>query len=191
MNSTIVKSLLLFLGLVANVSTYAWTVSAENSSIHFISIKKTNIGESHVFTEFSGSISDGKAHVIIKPDSVDTRVPIRNERMREFLFETGIYPTIEVTANVQELLDEIIIGTSMLAKLPATLSMHGESQDIILSVRVTAISDTTLAVTTVDPVLVRAANFNMVEGIQKLSSLVNDLAIAESIPVSFSLTFNK
>ena len=45
----------------------------------------------------------------------------------------------------------------------------------------------TLLVSSTQSVLIRAANFDMVEGITKLASLVNNLPIAETVPVNFSL----
>ncbi|GAA6139460.1 YceI family protein [Arenicella sp. 4NH20-0111] len=191
MNSHFVKPLIFISSLIASFGAHAWTVSPNDSAISFVSIKKTNIGESHTFTEFSGSITDGKAHIIIKPDSIDTRVPIRNERMREFLFESEIYPTIEVTAEVDDILSGLKLGSTTTMPVPATLSMHGESQDITMVVRITKNSEESIVVTSVQPILVRAASFKMVDGIVKLSSLVNGLAIAESVPTSFSLMFKK
>ncbi len=179
------------LGLSLSLSAHAWTINPENSSVNFTTIKKTNLGETHRFTDFSGNIDNGRATIVIKPDSIDSRVPIRDERMREFLFKTEVYPTIEVSADVTSTLTELEQGTSTLVAIPATLAMHGVSEKITLNVRVDTLSDKRLSVSSSEPVLVRAATFNMVEGIQKLSSLVNGLHITESVPVSFSLVFEK
>jgi len=172
-------------------TTSSWRLDATNSKVNFVSIKKGNIAETHVFNDVSGSVVDGNASIIIKPDSVESKVPIRNERMREFLFETGVYPTIEVTANVNDALAELTPGNSSIATLPAALAMHGVSKEISLEVRITKLSANTLIVASTQPVLIRAADFNMVEGITKLASLVNNLPIAESIPVNFSLQLSK
>ncbi len=168
-------------------SAYTWTLDAEKSRVNFVSIKKGNIAESHTFSDISGHVTDGKARVIIKPDSVDSRIPIRDERMREFLFETGVYPTIEIVAEVSAALKGLEPGNSSLASIPATLSLHGETKELTLDVRISRLNQNTMVVASTQPVLVRAANFNMVDGIIKLSSLVNNLPIAETVPVSFSL----
>ncbi|MFT6407418.1 MAG: polyisoprenoid-binding protein YceI [Arenicella sp.] len=166
-----------------------WALDSANSRVNFISIKKGNIGESHIFTDVSGTINGGTASIVIKPDSVDTRVPIRNQRMRDFLFETGIYPSIEVGADVNSLLSQLEVGSSLIASVPASLSMHGVSKDLDLQLRINKLSPSSLIVSSTQPVLIRAADYNMIDGIAKLSTLVNNLAIAESVPVSFSLQF--
>ncbi len=166
-----------------------WTLDSANSRVNFISIKKGNIGESHDFTDLTGVIAGNKASVIIKPDSVESRVPIRNERMRELLFETGVYPTIEVSADVAGQLDDLKSGDSLLSTVAASVSMHGITNKLDLELRISKLSSDVLIVSSTQPVIIRAADYNMVDGIVKLSALVNNLAIAESVPVSFTLQF--
>lgn len=166
-----------------------WALDSANSRVNFISIKKGNIGESHDFTDLSGVITDNTPTITIKPDSIESHVPIRNERMRELLFETGLYPTIEVKADAVPQLGSMKTGDSLLATIPASLSMHGVSHTLDLELRISKLNKQTLIVSSTQPVIVRAADYNMVEGIVKLSALVNNLAIAESVPVSFSLQF--
>ncbi len=187
----LVKIGCLLIASLTSVSTQAWTLIKEDSTVSFISIKKNNIGESHHFTDIGGSIFNGRAVVSIKPDSVDSRVPIRNERMREFLFKTQTYPIIKINADVADTLNNIKAGDSKQVEVPAMLSMHGVTEEVMLDVRVNALSDSKIIVSSVQPVIIRAASFGMVEGIQKLSGLVNGLAIAESVPVSFSLMFQE
>ena len=173
----------------SNTSTQ-WILDSAKSKVNFISIKKGNLGESHNFTDVSGEIDNGKASILIRPDSVDTKVPIRNQRMRDLLFETGIYPSIEVAADVNSIIDQLEIGSSLIATVPASLSMHGVSKDLNLELRINKLNSTTLIVSSTQPVLIGAADYNMADGITKLAALVNNLHIAESVPVSFSLQFS-
>jgi len=184
-------SLLFLFSTYANAQTQdsaaRWALNTEKSEVNFISIKKGNIAETHVFNDISGHILNGKAQFTIKPDSVDSRVPIRNERMREFLFETNIYPTIEINANVGDLVRSLKPGQSNMMTIPASLSMHGATKEIKLETRLSMINANTIVVSSTQSVLIRAADFDMVDGITKLASLVNNLAIAETVPVNFSL----
>lgn len=188
-------SLTLLLSTVANAQTadtgISWALDTANSKVNFVSIKKGNIAEIHRFSDVTGSIIDGKASITIRPDSVDSRVPIRNQRMREFLFETGLYPTIEISAVVNQLISPLKQGDSALVTVAAMLSMHGVSKELNLDVRVSRLNLDTLVVASTQPVLVRAANYNMLDGITKLSSLVNNLPIAETVPVNFSLQLKR
>ncbi len=79
------KSLLLSALCFSASQVYAdWQLEADQSHIHFVSIKKAQVGEVHTFKQLSGSIDEsGKAAITIQLDSVETQVPIRNERMRE------------------------------------------------------------------------------------------------------------
>ena len=190
MKQPLIKVLILSSALFS-ISANAWTLDVENSEVNFVSIKKGNIGETHIFTDIAGTIEESTANIVIRPDSVDSRVPIRDERMREFLFETGIYPIISISSDVTEIMSGLSAGTSKLTNFSASLSMHGVSKDLTLDVRVSMLSDSSIVVSSSKPFLLRAADFNMVEGIQKLASLVNNLPIAESVPVSFSLSFTK
>ena len=156
-----------------------------------MSIKKGNIAQTHSFSDISGSITASKAVLVIKPDSIDSRVPIRDERMREFLFETNLYPRIVVSIALDKSLDKLLESRTIAITLPATLEMHGQQAEVNIHARVTQVDDSTLLVTSTSSVLVKATTFNMVEGIQKLSNLVNGLEIAEMVPVNFSLVFTK
>lgn len=168
-----------------------WTLNTDNSRINFVTVKNSNIAETHVFNEFRGHVRDGKASITIRPDSVDTQVPIRNERMRKLLFETGIYPSIEVTANVGDAIKRLGSGSSILVVIPAAVAMHGVSKKLSIDVRISKLDADTLIVASTQPVLISAANFNMLQGITALASLVNNLPIIETVPVNFSLQLSR
>lgn len=167
-----------------------WTLQASESAISFVSIKKTFIGEAHTFTDISGSINHGKASITIKPDSVSTNIPIRNERARKFLFETGIYPTIVVNSDVSSAMKSLEKGATNMLSLPAILTMHGVEKSITLDLAITRNGKQAVTVATTKPVVINAAEYNMVGGIKKLGELAG-VDIVTAVPVSFVLTFKK
>lgn len=191
LKASLINVVLFTTALLISTASHAWTLNKSQSQLNFVSIKKNMIGEIHSLNDINGEIQNGKASIIINPESVESNVPIRNDRMREFLFNTKLYPSINVMADVQDVFIKLNPGTSTLATIPAQVSLHGQSQTLELVVRASMVNTTQLAVTTVKPVLVRADSFDLVTGIQKLSSLVNDIPIAESVPVTFSLVFEK
>ena len=168
-----------------------WKLITDESAISFVSIKKGSIAEAHTFTDFSGVLDHGKASVTIKADSVDTMVPIRNERAREFLFETGVYPTISIKSDVTEVMKSAETGSTALLEVPATLSLHGVEKDISLNVSLSHNSKTTLVVASTKPVIIKAADYGMEEGVLKLAELVGGIPIANAVPINFVLTFKK
>ncbi len=179
--------------LVSPVFSYAasWSLDSKASAISFVSVKKTNIAEAHSFSSFSGKISDsGVATVAIDTNSVKTGVDIRDQRMVEFLFKSVEFPHITITSSALSL-EKYETGSSQIEPISATLSLHGKEQEISMDVIVHAVSPSKLAVSTAKPVIVKAKDFGLSDGIAKLSSLVGDISIGTSVPVSFSLTFVK
>ncbi|MBX2849091.1 MAG: YceI family protein [Acidiferrobacterales bacterium] len=168
-----------------------WSIDERRSSISFVSIKKNNIGETHSFANFYGTVHDGMAYIAIKPDSVDSRVPIRNLRMRDFLFKTNVYPMIRIKSNVTDVLEAVNVGESETASVVASVKLHGIERDVNMNIRVSKLSDHKMVVTSTHPILISAADFGMASGIRTLSKLVNGLTIAENVPVSFSLLFQQ
>lgn len=191
MKSIFSKSFCVILLSVTCFAAQAWELDAQQSKISFVTIKKANIGEAHTFNEVAGGISEGQASVVVQSASVDTLVDIRNERLRKFVFESAKFPTIEVTADVKQVLKGLQVGEAKPASVNAHLSLHGVSKEIVLDVQVGMLSDSRIMVTTTKPVMIRAVDYSLLGGVEKLSSLMNGLLIAQTVPVSFSLIFSK
>lgn len=160
-----------------------WRLDGAASSIGFVSIKNGDVGEAHHFATLSGAVDDsGAARVEIRLDSVETGIPIRNERMREMLFETHNYPAAVVTARV----DPQQRGAR---QLTGELEMHGVSLAVELPVRVDMLGDGRVRVTSTAPVIVAASRFGMAAGIERLRQVAGLERIATAVPVSFDLVF--
>lgn len=79
----------------------AWVLDGDRSQVSFITVKAGQVAEVHHFAELSGSVSaDGGATVEIDLASVETNVDIRNERMRDILFQVAEFPQAEVSATL-------------------------------------------------------------------------------------------
>ncbi|MEH6589262.1 MAG: YceI family protein [Halioglobus sp.] len=185
-----ITAALLLSGLCANAFA-GWQLDSEASSVQFITIKNTNLAESHSFGEVSGSIDDaGVVTVSLGLDSVETLVPIRNERIREFLFETANFATAEISAAVQSAhINAVVAGDVVKKVIPVTLSLHGESKTIDVSVILIGTENGTLLATTAQPILVNAADFALTDGVEKLRELAGLESISWAVPVSFQLEF--
>ena len=78
-----------------------WVVDPEGSYVGFASVKNDLIAENHSFTRITGTVEDsGQATILIALDSVETLIPIRNERLQAILFDTAQYPEATVTAMI-------------------------------------------------------------------------------------------
>jgi len=167
-----------------------WTLDADASRLSFISTKNTSKAEVHYFREISGAVTDnGDARVEVPLDSVETAIPIRNERMREFLFETAEFPRLTVTASV----DPVLLGTAgaQSGAVPVTVSLHGQEASYEAAVVVARAKDGSLTVATSEPIVVNAADFELGAGIARLQELAGLDVISTAVPVSARLVFRQ
>ena len=168
-----------------------WDLDEPNSSIEFISIKNNQIPENHNFQKISGNItSEGLVNVIIALDSVDTKIPIRNERMRNLFFETKLFPSATFSAQIPPA-DLNFEGKNFrVVEVNGRLKLHGMEAD--LKSRVTILNkNNTLRVITSYPILIATEDFNLTAGVASLQKIAGLDAISSIVPVSLDLVFLK
>jgi polyisoprenoid-binding protein YceI len=168
-----------------------WELDNGKSVVNFVSIKNDTVAEIHSFTSLVGYIGvDGKVQLGIDLDSVETLVPIRNERMRELLFETAKFPAANISAQVDPvLLAAVLDGGVVTADLPVTLSLHGIELALTVPVVVVGEGDQRLRVLTARPVMVNAADFGLGGGVTALREIAGLKAISAAVPVTLQLVF--
>jgi len=170
-----------------------WVIDNQHSQLNFISTKKINIAEVHQFRSFQGTLdSKGQFELTIDLSSVDTSIAVRDERMTKYLFDVEQFSTATLTANIDlTILDAIAQGAaSVPLEIDATLSLHGETKLIKLNVIISRLVGAKLAVVSVQPVIVKAEDFALVSGVNKLMELAKLPSISQAVPVSFYLTLN-
>jgi len=190
----ILSIFILSLSILITAPAYsAWKLDSSKSSLTFVSIKKGTVAENHRFENFSGGINDnGLANVSIDLSSVDTKIAIRDQRMAEHLFETAKFAHANFSVQLsQKEIDVIASGSSKKMLLKGSLDLHGQQQMVTLKVMVLKLSEKNIVVTTLQPVIIKAEDFALVAGINKLKSLASLPSIAYSVPVSFVLTFTE
>lgn len=175
------------------VANAAWTLNNGASHLNFISIKKDAIAEIHKFSHLSGSInSDGAVNVTIELASVDTAIAIRDERMRELLFQTELFPKASVTAKVDPTqFNELMPGKYQTESIQLTLSLHGQSKTVAAQVGVVKLQGEKLLVSTIQPILINAADFGLDKGIEALMKIAKLDAISSAVPVTLNFVFDK
>lgn len=170
-----------------------WSLQAADSQLSFVSIKNNAITEVHRFNDLSGSVSaDGMASLSIELDSVDTGIEIRDQRMREMLFETGLHPQAQVSMKVDpQLVSGLKAGEFERLETSATLALHGLSVSVPVVLRVSRLDAHHWLVTSEQPVVVNASAFNLLEGLDKLREIAGLQAIGGGAPVTFALLFKR
>ncbi len=188
------RALLLALLLGIAGSAWAqWQLDSEKSAVRFISIKNGGVAESHSFSSLVGYIDgDGVVQLVIDLDSVETSIPIRNERMRELLFQTAEFPSARVTAQVDPaVLAAVAAGGTVATELELTLSLHGIEQALGVPLLVIGEGDGRLQVLTPEPVLIRAPDFGLAGGVEALRKIAGLESISTAVPVTVHLVFSR
>ncbi len=181
----------LFIGvftiLLCPLATAGWQLDQQRSSVSFVSIKAGNIAETHQFTQLSGSVSaDNIAHVDINTVSIDTLIPIRDDRMREFLFETDLFPVITVRAQLGE--DAVTPGQH---NINLTLTLKDQQIQVQAQVLVAQLGSDSMLVTSTKPVLLNASAVGLSSGVEKLRELAGLPSISQAVPVIFTLVYTQ
>ena len=168
-----------------------WELEDAKSTVSFVSIKNDSVGEMHSFSSLVGYISDtGNVQVTINLDSVETLIEIRNERMREMLFETVKFPTATISAQVDPSLIEVAAqGGIVTTELPITLSLHGQEKSLTVAVVIVGEGDGRLHVYSARPVLINAEDFGLTQGVLALRKIAGLQAISNIVPVTLQLLF--
>ena len=83
--------------LLSQAALADWSLNNEVSVLSFVSIKKNTIGETHRFNQLAGAINaNGMFKASINLASVNTNIPIRDERMKSMLFDVAKFSQAEI-----------------------------------------------------------------------------------------------
>ena len=169
-----------------------WTLNNEASRLSFVSIKKDQVAEVHKFSHLSGSIDkQGSVNITIQLASVDTAIPIRDERMREMLFKTDLFPKATVSGKVDMAKFKTLkSGRIQRDEIEIKLSLHGQNKVLKAEVVVVKLEGGSMLVTTINPVIVNAADFDLAQGVLELTKIAELPVISAAVPVTLSFVFD-
>lgn len=164
-----------------------WKIEPENSSIAFASIKNDAIGETHHFDGVSGSVdSEGQVQLEIDLAGVETYIDIRNERMREFVFNN--IPTASLSAEVEmDELSALGVGETTTTDAFGTLSLLGTDVDVDAVLFVMRLSEDKVMVTTDGMAMLNVSDAGLSAGIDKLQEIAGLDSITRVSPVTMRL----
>jgi len=170
-----------------------WTLNPDKSGMSYVTIKNGNLGEINTFRSVKGSVSEtGKAEITISLDSVDTNNEIRDERMKEHLFDTATYSTTKVTANLDmSKFETLNIGASHTVLLDMQIDLHGITDQQEFYVLVTRLGPNKVVVNNKAPLLLDATDFGFEDGLAKLQELAGLDSISPVVSATISFTFER
>lgn len=190
------KKLPLLMSVLLGLSSSAfadWTLLNDESSLHYVSIKSTNIAEMNRFKTLTGSVSEqGAVELKVDLSSVDTGVDIRDERMQTMLFDVAQFAQATVTGKVDlERVTKLEVGETYTDSITLNLALHGLSKEVSSHVQVTHLADDKVLITTLEPVVLNAADYKLAEGLEALRVIAKLPAISPVVPVTYSLVFQQ
>lgn len=188
------RTIPLLAALLASFSSYAtWQLDNQQSALRFVTVKNSVVAETHSFKTLSGSWSDdGVVNVAVDVKSLDTLVPIRNERMLEHLFQAATFPTITATTTIDpKLVNALAVGAMVHHKADLSLTIAGQTQTVPVDLQLVKIADNKVLAYTQSPVLVNAVNFKLDSGVAKLQELAKLKAIELVVPTTFHVVFQR
>jgi len=170
-----------------------WQLANDNSSLSFLFVKKQNVAEIGMFTKLAGTVDDnGKAELLIDLTSVNTNIEIRDDRMQNFLFETSTHPKAVLTAELDmEKVSQLAVGNLVVQPIVVQLDLHGNTQKIESNVVVTRLTEDRILVVNQSILAVKAAEYNLLKGLEVLRRLAGLPSISPIASVSFIFMFKK
>lgn len=169
-----------------------WQLDNDASTLSFVTIKADHVGEVHTFDLLTGVIDDeGNAELTIELISINTLIPIRDERMQNMLFETELFPEANLVAQLDiDQFAELEVGRSAQANFSFDLSMRDQTNSYQAEVMVTRLADNGIQVSTLKPIIVVANSFGLVRGVEALREVAGLPSISNAVPVSFTVVFH-
>jgi polyisoprenoid-binding protein YceI len=191
--TSVIKNVItaLILSGLASTALAQWVLDPSHSKLEFISTKNISIAETHTFGDLTGSIkADGTVTVSIDLDSVETLIAIRNERVREMLFETADFPRANVSAQFDPAqLSKLGSGDVLRADIPISVSLHGLQKSLTVAVVLVGTSEGGILAVTSHPIVIDAGDFGLGAGVKLLQQVAGLTSISTAVPVFFQLSF--
>jgi len=191
-NRSLCKTLAFVLLAAASLSARAdWYLDGESSRLSFISTKNANISEVQRFLVLHGKVDPkGLAQVEIEMESVNSGIPLRDERMRKDLFDIKNFPEALISAQIDlRPINDLAPGAQLELRLPVTVNLRGKQHEYNAELLATRLDDRRFQVVTLEPLVINAADFDLAAGLDGLRNVAGLSAISLSVPVSAVLIF--
>ena len=183
----------LALALTSTLASAAnWQLDNSQSSLHFVSVKNDVVAEIHQFTQLTGNWNGKQVNIEIPVTSLETQIPIRNERIWQYVLQAEKFAAISVSATLTEAeTAKLTTGQSSVLTLPLNVTIGTETSELSAAIRLTKLSDTTIAASNETPLMLNTNSYKLTAGVAKLQELAGLKRIDPLLPVSFSVQFTQ
>ncbi|MDP9655524.1 UNVERIFIED_ORG: hypothetical protein J2W87_003464 [Pseudomonas putida] len=168
-----------------------WYLDGESSRLSFVSTKNANVSEVQRFLVLHGKVDpQGLAQVEVELESINSGIPLRDERMRKELFQVERYPDALITTKIDlRPINDLAPGAQLELRLPLMVDLHGRQHEYQAELLATRLDDRRFQVVTLEPLVVNAEDFDLAPGLETLRKMAGLSAISLSVPVGAVLIF--
>lgn len=181
------------------VSAFAQADNAEwasaDNQISFLSIKvnqqKNSITEQSVFTSSEARLGkEGDFILDIDLNSVKTNIDLRDQRLKDWVFETAQFGKATVSGKVDaDAVNKLAVGETLKLAQPLVLDIHGKKINLQADLSVQRVAEDKIMVSTLTPVILDTKEMDMGKGVAQMVEVMALSSIVEQVPVSFSGEF--
>ncbi|QSX32076.1 YceI family protein [Shewanella avicenniae] len=170
-----------------------WQLNPQRSSLYAVSIKSQNIAEAHHFQIETATLKDDVRFAMsIALATVDSGLEQRDGLLRSVLFEVSKYPKVDLTASITtQWLSALEVASPRVLDVDATLSLHGITQRLRLSLTIVKLSPSRLLVVPYRPVVLALDDFELSSGLKKLAKISQLDDIFSVVPINFVLSLER
>lgn len=188
---TTTRLLLAFLAVLAFPAQANWYLDNESSRLSFTSTKNADTAEVHRFLTLHGKVdSKGLAELEVELESVSTGIALRDERIRDALFEVDKFSAARISAQLNlQPINNLAPGAQLELRLPLTVQLHGKTHSYNAELLATRLDQRRFQVVTLEPLIMHAQDFDLVTGFKTLRGAAGLSAISLSVPVGAVLIF--
>ena len=186
------RSLVFLLLTGAALSARAdWYLDGESSRLSFVSTKNANVSEVQRFLVLHGKVDpQGLAQVEVELESINSGVPLRDERMRKELFQIERFPDALISTKIDlRPINDLAPGAQLELRLPLMVDLHGKQHQYQAELLATRLDDRRFQVVTLEPLVINAEDFDLAPGLETLRKMAGLSAISLSVPVGAVLIF--
>ena len=168
-----------------------WYLDGESSRLSFVSTKNANVSEVQRFLVLHGKVDpEGLAQVEVELESINSGIPLRDERMRKELFQIDRFPDAMITTKIDlRPINDLAPGAQLELRLPLMVDLHGKQHEYQAELLATRLDDRRFQVVTLEPLVINAEDFDLAPGLETLRKLAGLSAISLSVPVGAVLIF--
>ena len=168
-----------------------WYLDGESSRLSFVSTKNANVSEVQRFLVLHGKVDpEGLAQVEVELESINSGIPLRDERMRKELFQIDRFSDALITTKIDlRPINDLAPGAQLELRLPLTVDLHGQKHTYNAQLLATRLDDRRFQVVTLQPLVINAEDFDLAPGLETLRKMADLSAISLSVPVGAVLIF--